>query len=136
MGAVLTRHHCLPERGLEGEPPIPRSGTELCKEPLTGQHGDERKAVVLRAAPVAGFSQHVSVEHLMVEFLDPGLGEDHHHPAVVHLLHELFLQRRSQDEVTKFGPLQTKSFPHSTTASSPPPAMAPKSVLVRKTKPN
>lgn len=62
-------------------------------EPLTGQHGNEGKAAVLGAAPVASFSEHVSVEYLVIQLLDPGLGEDHEHPAALHLLHELFLQR-------------------------------------------
>ena len=77
------------------------SAMEPCKEPLTRQHGDEGEAVVLGAAPVAGFSEHVSVKNLVIEFLNPGLGEDHQHPASLDLLHELFLQRRSQEKTTR-----------------------------------
>ena len=85
----------------------PLSAMEPCKEPLTRQHGDEGEAVVFRAAPVAGFSEHVSVKNLVVKFLNPGLGEDHQHPAGLDLLHELFLQRRSQEKMTRYHPLQT-----------------------------
>lgn len=95
---------------LKGEASHP-GDTELCEGPLTGQHGDEREAVVLGAAPVAGLSQHVSVEHLMVELLDPGLGEDHQHPAGLNLLHELFLQRPSQEKNDQIGPPASKQAP-------------------------
>ena len=118
---VCLKHYCFPERGFEAWAlPTPPSATEPCSEPLTSQHGDEGKAVVLGAAPVAGFSEHVSVENLVVKLLDPGLGEDHQHPAGLHLLHELFLQRRSHEKVTKYDPLQTNRLSCSSAASSRP----------------
>ena len=80
---------------------------ESCKQPLTRQHGDEGEAVILRAAPVAGFSEHVSVENLVVKFLYAGLGEEHEHPTGLDMHHELFLQRRSQKKTTKYDRLQT-----------------------------
>ena len=82
-------------------PPSPPRATEPCEKPLTGQHGDEGQAVILWASPVASFSEHVSVEHLMVEPLDPGLGEHHQPPAGLDLLHELFLQRGAHEKVTR-----------------------------------
>lgn len=109
----LLQTSLLPQKGIWSvSPPTSPSATEPRKQPPTCQHGDEREAVVLWAAPVASFSQHVSVKHLMVEFLDPGLGEDHEHPAGLDLLHELFLQRRSHDKVTKFwSPANTQAPP-------------------------
>lgn len=119
------KHYCFPESGFEAWAlPTPPRAMEPCQEPLTSQHGDEGKAVVLGAAPVAGFSEHVSVENLVVKFLDPGLGEDHQHPAGLNLLHELFLQRRPHEKVTRYDPLQTNRLSCSSAASSRPESLS------------
>lgn len=65
--------------------------TLVC-DPVTCQHGDKRHCLVLWRAPVTGLTQQVELQHLVVEFFNPGLRQNHDDAAALDKALKLFLK--------------------------------------------
>lgn len=64
--------------------------------PGTCQHGYKWRCLVLWRAPVPGFTQEVVLQHLVVELLNPGLGQNHQDATALDKTHILFLEKQAQ----------------------------------------